>query len=178
MVGAVYVEEVLFASLALTIRDYPYFPSWSTWYLNLEYMISGFEDPVALHCIAPHFMAFGVILRTYDCDRTGTTSFIGHNDAASYLVGYEGRSSYASMCIKHNWFGIMLQLHALMVWIQEFQCIDLLFFKKMVECWMWSYLCKHICYALMLTHTMVLLMEFLKYHMSASCIPLLYYVDI
>ena len=52
MVGAVYVEEVLFASLALTIRDYPYFPSWSTWYLNLEYMISGFEDPVALHCTA------------------------------------------------------------------------------------------------------------------------------
>ena len=130
MVGVVYVEEVLFASLALTIRDYPYFPSWSTWYLNLEYMISGFEDPVALHCIAPHFMAFGVMLRTYDCDRTGTTSFIGHNDAASYLVGYEGRSSYASMCIKHHWFGIILQLHALMVWIHEFQCIDLLFFKK------------------------------------------------
>jgi len=54
MVGAVYVEEVLFASLALTIRDYPYFPSWSTWYLNLEYMISGFEDPVALHLILWH----------------------------------------------------------------------------------------------------------------------------
>jgi len=75
-------------------------------------------------------MAFGVMSRTYGCDRIGTASFIGHNDAASYLVGCEGRSSFASMCIKHNWFGIMLQLHALMVWIQEFQCIDLLFFKK------------------------------------------------
>jgi len=75
-------------------------------------------------------MAFGVMSRTYGCDRIGTASFIGHNDAASYLVGYEGRSSYASMCIKHNWFGIMLQLHALMVWIQEFQCIDFLFLKK------------------------------------------------
>jgi len=54
MVGAVYVEEVLFASLALTIRDYPYFPSWSTRYLNLEYMISGFGDSVALHHISWH----------------------------------------------------------------------------------------------------------------------------
>jgi len=40
-------------------------------------------------------------------------SFIGHNDAASYLVGYEGRSSYASICI-HHWFGIKVQLHTLM----------------------------------------------------------------
>jgi len=29
--------------------------------------------------------------RTYNSDRTGTASFIGHNDAASYLVEYEGR---------------------------------------------------------------------------------------
>ena len=60
---------------------------------------------IALHCIAWHGMAFGVMPRTYGCDRTGTSSFIGHNDAASYLVGYEGRSSYASICI-HHWFGI------------------------------------------------------------------------
>ena len=52
-----------------------------------------------LHCIALHYMAFGVMSRTYSCDRTGTSSFIGHNDAASYLVGYEGRSSYAFICI-------------------------------------------------------------------------------
>ena len=99
MVGAVYVEGVLFALLALTIMDYFLPPSWSTWYLNLEYMISGFGDPVALHFIALHFVTFGVMSRTYGCDRTGTTSFIGYNDAASYLVGYEGRSSYASICI-------------------------------------------------------------------------------
>ena len=29
--------------------------------------------------------------RTYNSDRTGIASFIGHNDAASYLVEYEGR---------------------------------------------------------------------------------------
>ena len=50
MVGAVYVEGVLFAFLALTIMDYSLLPSWSTWYLNLEYMISGFGVPIALHC--------------------------------------------------------------------------------------------------------------------------------
>jgi len=81
-------------------------------------MISGFGDHVALHCIALHcialhcialhYMAFGVMSRTYCCDHTGIASFIGHNDAASYLVGYEGRSSYAYR------FGIMLQLHTLM----------------------------------------------------------------
>ena len=76
-------------------------------------MISGFGDPVALHCIALHYMEFGVMPRTYGCDRTGTASFIRHNDAASYLVGYEGRSSYASICI-HHWFGIKVQLHTLM----------------------------------------------------------------
>ena len=44
------------------------------------------------HCITLHCMAFGVMSRTYGCDRTGTASFIGYNDAASYLVGCEGRS--------------------------------------------------------------------------------------
>jgi len=33
-------------------------------------------------------MAFGVMSQSYGCDRTGIASFI---DAASYLVGYEGR---------------------------------------------------------------------------------------
>ena len=43
----------------------------------------------ALHLI--HALAYGVMSPLASCDRTGTTSFIGHNDAASYLVGYEGR---------------------------------------------------------------------------------------
>ena len=55
---------------------------------------------VALHHIALHGMTFGVMSRTYGCDCTGTTSFI---DAASYLVGYEGRSSCAFICIS-VWF--------------------------------------------------------------------------
>jgi len=65
---------------------------------------------IILHCIA---LAYRVMSRTYGSDRTGTTSFIGHNDAASYLIGYEGRSSYASMFI-HHWFDIEMQLHSLM----------------------------------------------------------------
>ena len=52
MVGAVYVEGVMFAFLVLTIMNYFLLPSWSTGYLNLEYMISGFRDPIALHCTA------------------------------------------------------------------------------------------------------------------------------
>ena len=68
---------------------------------------------ILLHCIALHYMAFGVISRIYGCDRIGTTSFVGHNDAASYLVEYEGMSSYAFIYI-HHWFGIKVQLHTLM----------------------------------------------------------------
>ena len=54
MVGVVYVLGVLFAFLVLTIMNYFLLPSWSTGYLNLVYMISGFGDHVALHCIALH----------------------------------------------------------------------------------------------------------------------------
>ena len=54
MVGVVYVAGVLFAFLVLTIMNYFLLPSWSTGYLNLVYMISGFGDPVALHCTALH----------------------------------------------------------------------------------------------------------------------------
>ena len=81
----------------------------------MEYVAFGFGDGIyimALHTLL-HCMAFGVISQTYGCDHTGTTSFIGHNVAASYLVGYEGRSSYASMFI-HHWFDIEMQLHSLM----------------------------------------------------------------
>jgi len=113
IVGVIYVAGVLFAFLVLIIMNYFLLTSWSTGYLNLVYMISGFGDPVALHCTALHYMAFGVMSRTYGCDRTGTTLFIGHNDAALYLVGYEGRTSYASICI-HHWFGIEVRLHTLM----------------------------------------------------------------
>ena len=88
MVGAVYVEEVLFASLALTIRDYPYFPSWSTWYLNLEYMISGFEDPVALHCVALHHILWHLEL----CHEP----------------------MIATVPVQHRLLGITMQLHTLL----------------------------------------------------------------
>jgi len=76
-----------------------------SFFFNMEYLVFEFGVydiwllEIMLHCIALHYMAFGVMSRTYGCDRTGTASFIGHNDAASYLVGYEGRSSYVSICI-------------------------------------------------------------------------------
>jgi len=43
----------------------------------------------ALHHM--HSLAYGVMTPLDSSDRTGIASFIGHNDAASYLVGYEGR---------------------------------------------------------------------------------------
>jgi len=100
----------------LIIMGYSLFSSWSTWHLDMKYMVLRYYLDMAsilwhcimLHCIA---LAYGVMSWTYGSDRTGTASFIGHNDAASYL-GYEGSSSYASMCI-HHWFGIEMQLHTL-----------------------------------------------------------------
>jgi len=91
--------------------EYVVYGFWSVWYLDCFFLETAY---VLWHYITLHCMAFGVMSRTYGCDRTGTTSFIGHNDAASYLVGYEGRSSYASICIYHHWFGISMQLHTLM----------------------------------------------------------------
>jgi hypothetical protein len=44
---------------------------------------------IALHLIPA--LAYGVMSPLASHDRTGTSSFIRHNDAASYLVGYEGR---------------------------------------------------------------------------------------
>jgi len=96
--------------------EYVVYGFWSVWYLDCFFLETAYVlwHCITLHCIAWHGMAFGVMSRTYGCDRTGTTSFIGHNDAASYLVGYEGRSSYASICIYHHWFGITIELHTLM----------------------------------------------------------------
>ena len=71
----------------------------------MEYIIFKFRVydiwllKIMLPCIALHYMTFGVMSRTYDCDRTSTTTFIGHNNAAAYLVGYEGMNSYAFICI-------------------------------------------------------------------------------
>ena len=103
----------------LIIMDYSLFSSWYMAFGSGVYdiwILFGYGiylmalHHVALHCTA---LAYGVMSWTYGSDRTGTALFIGHNDAASYLVGYEGRSSYASMCI-HYWFGIEMQLHTLM----------------------------------------------------------------
>ena len=44
-----------------------------------------------LLCISLIALAYGVMSRTYGSHRTGTSSFIGYNDAALYLVGYECR---------------------------------------------------------------------------------------
>jgi len=51
----------------------------------------------ALHLF--HSLAYGVMSLLASCDRTGIASFIGHNDMASYLVGYEGRRHGICICI-------------------------------------------------------------------------------
>ena len=66
-----------------------------------------------LHCISFIALAYGVMSRTYGSNRTGTTSFIGHNDAASYLVGYEGR--------RH---GFALHGIAFALWIWDVSCMS------------------------------------------------------
>jgi len=131
-------KHCLYLSI-LIIMDYSLFPSWE--YMLFEYGVYGYLDIiwcgiylVVLHhvafCIA---LAYGVMSRTYGSDRTGTTSFIGHNDADSYLVGYEGRSSYASICI-HHWFGINVQLHTLMGMKAR---VHVHWFAFLAKCWTW-----------------------------------------
>ena len=62
-----------------------------------------------MHCIQFIALAYGVMSWTYGSNRTGTTSFIRHNDAASYLVGYEGRRH--DICNAYAlWFWIMTYL--------------------------------------------------------------------
>jgi len=95
---------------------------WGTWYLDFGDGIYHVAlHHIALHCIAWHLelcrepmvaaipvhrlLGITMQLHTLLGMKAGvhmhmhTTSFIGHNDAASYLVGYEGTSSYASICI-------------------------------------------------------------------------------
>ena len=113
MIGAIYITEAPLVSLYINYHGLLSF-------FIMEYMAFGYgvyviwmwhlSHGIASCCIA---LASGVMSWTYDSDRTGTTLFIGHNDAASYLTGYEGRSLYASMYI-HHWFGIEMQLHTLM----------------------------------------------------------------
>ena len=105
MIGAIYVTEAPLVSLYI---NYHGLFSFSI----MEYMAFGYGVYgiwilfgygiylMALHHVAFCIpLAFGVMSRTYGSDRTGTALFIGHNDAASYLVGYEGRSSCAFICI-------------------------------------------------------------------------------
>ena len=88
MVGVVYVVGVLFAFLVLTIMNYFLLPSWSTGYLNLEYMIPGFGDPVALHCIALHCITWNLEL------------------CREPMV--------ATVLVQHRLLGITMQLHTLL----------------------------------------------------------------
>ena len=88
MSGVVYVEGVLYAFLPLTIMDYFLLPSWSTWYLNLEYMISGFGDLVALHGIALHCITWHLEL------------------CREPMV--------ATVPVQHRLLGITMQLHTLL----------------------------------------------------------------
>ena len=88
MSGVVYVEGVLYTFLALTIMDYSPLPSWSAGYLNLEYMIYGFGDHVALHCIALHCLTW-------------------HLELCREPMA-------ATVLVQHRLLGITMQLHTLL----------------------------------------------------------------
>jgi len=70
----------------------------------MEYVVFGFWRwhlycGIASHCIAWHLEL---------CREPMVATVLvqhRHNDAASYLVGYEGRSSYACICIHHHLLG-------------------------------------------------------------------------
>jgi len=140
-------KHCLYLSI-LIIMDYSLFPSWE--YMLFEHGVYGYLYIiwygiylVVLHHVAFWFaLEFGVMSRTYGSDRTGTALFIGHNDAASYLVGYEGRSSYASMCI-HYWFGIEMQLRTLMG-MKAGDHVHLYAFLYGFGGWMWGSILRYI----------------------------------
>jgi len=90
MDGVVYVAGVLFAFLVLTIMNYFLFPSWSTGYLILEYMIPGFGDLVALHCTALQ----------------GIWSYVANLWLRQLMV--------ATVPVQHRLLGITMQLHTLL----------------------------------------------------------------
>ena len=70
----------------------------------MEYVVFGFWRwhlycGIASHCIAWHLeLCREPMVATVPVQHR-------HNDAASYLVGYEGRSSYACICIHHHLLG-------------------------------------------------------------------------
>ena len=103
---------ILFSITKYMVFGYGVFGIWILFNFDMTFIL---WHCIILHCIA---LAYGVMSRTYGSEiwhlSCGiTVSFIGHNDAVSFLIGYEGRSSYTSMCI-HHWFGIEMQLHILM----------------------------------------------------------------
>ena len=111
IVGVIYVAGVLFAFLVLTIMNYFLLPLWSTGYLNLEYMISDFGDPVALHCITWHLEL---------CRESMVVSVSVQHRLLGITMQLHTLLSMKAGVHMHPYaysiigFGIMLQLHTLM----------------------------------------------------------------
>ena len=85
-----------------------------------------------MHCIQFIALTYGVMSWIYGSDHTGATSFIGRNDAASYLVRYEG--SRHDICIAYAlWFWIKAYLFGNDI---EKQCF--------LKAWWWSVFILHI----------------------------------
>ena len=78
------------------------------YYLDITFIL---WHCIMLHCIALHLeLCRKPMVATVPIQHR----FIGHEGIVyRYLVGYEGRSSYASICI-HHWFGIEMQLDTLL----------------------------------------------------------------
>ena len=63
-----------------------------------------------LHCILFIALTYGVMLWIYGFDRIGTASIIGHNDAASYLIGYEGMTFHCICIMILGMWGVCLRV--------------------------------------------------------------------
>jgi len=69
LVDTTQVEGALYVSLYIEYHVLFSYSSGGMWYLDLLEMVF-----TLWHCITLHCMAFGVMSRTYGCDRTGTAS--------------------------------------------------------------------------------------------------------
>ena len=108
---------------------------WCLWWWNgmmlIEIYIIYHFSLWHMHCIQFIALTYRVMSWIYGSDRTGTTSFIGRNDAASYLVGYEGRRY--GICIAYAlWFWTMAYLFGKDI---EKQCF--------LKAWWWSVFILH-----------------------------------
>ena len=100
------------------IMEYGLLSTWRDAY-GVMWLFIFLSVAFALHLI--HALAYGVMSPLASCDHTGTTSFIRHNDVASYLVGYEGRRH--GICIAYALFGLWHDGLGLRLWMSLWEAM-------------------------------------------------------